>query len=184
MRSVRHSVARALIVAASLVAAGYGLAQSAVTAVSVVSDGLDRILTSEQQAILVAGTEELLASCNFSSASASGIAWPEDKESEWERWSNRDHALIRYAELRTFETLAGAIQVQELLLSFSPGDIPGMPLTKAHGEVTLYTKCSGAVIVELACAPAVEPAMPASYQAYCRDLRETGRPVFLRAEDR
>lgn len=162
------------------------LAQTAVSTVRIVSDSSDRELSREQEAILVAGTEAILNACLFNSETpGSRVSWPADTEGEWNRWLARDHLLIRYEKLQTFETPGGVVNVDELMLRFPAGDIPSAPLSKSESGVTLYSKCHGFAIIDLTCTREVESVMRESYQAYCRDYRETGRPVFYRpGEDR
>ena len=153
--------------------------------VEVVSDGDMKELSSEGIASAIAGTERLLSTCSLSSAHPRDrIDWPDDEGRE-ARWRNRscgDHLLIRYPQTREFETLSGPVTFDEILLPFPHGqDIPGIPLSKTANGVTLYGFCDGNAIISLTCSDEVEEYMPASYQSFCKDFRETGRSVFYRS---
>lgn len=169
----------------SLLAAYPCSAQDEGLDVEVVSDGDTKELSPESIESAIAGTERLLSTCSLSSAHPRDrVDWPDDEGRE-ARWRNRscgDHLLIRYPQTKEFETTAGPVTFDEILLPFPRGqDIPGIPLSKSPSGVTLYGFCDGNAIISLTCSDEVEEYMPASYQSYCRDFRETGQSVFYRS---
>lgn len=161
------------------------LAQGEEFLVELISDGEEQSVSPDVVRSIVAGVELILETCNLSSAHPVGrIDWPEGevRVARWRERSCGDRLLIRYAQTKEFATIAGPVRVDEILLPFPRGqDIPGLPLSRDSGGVTLYGFCSGPATVELACTAGVEEHMPATYQAYCRDFREIQRSVFYRS---